>query len=249
MAATVEICVEGVDDLVVAQQAGADCAELCTGILEGGLTPSLGTVRTALAVATIPFHVMIRPRRGDFLYSELEFRSMLEDVKAMKDLGVAGIVTGCLNADGTIDETRTKALVDAAGTMNVTCHRAFDMTRDVTEAIEALVRCGVDRVLTSGQGNSALEGLATLVKTVAAARGRIRIMACGGLEPDNIAEVYLRSRVDELHFAAPRQKESGMRYRNTGVMMGEEAAEAEFMVTVTDGATVKATIDALWAVL
>jgi copper homeostasis protein len=249
MAATVEICVEGVDDLVVAQQAGADCAELCTGLLEGGLTPSLGTVRTALAVATIPFHVMIRPRRGDFLYSELEFRSMLEDVKAMKDLGVAGIVTGCLNADGTIDETRTKALVDAAGTMNVTCHRAFDMTRDVTEAIEALVRCGVDRVLTSGQGNSALEGLATLVKTVAAARGRIRIMACGGLEPDNIAEVYLRSRVDELHFAAPRQKESGMRYRNTGVMMGEEAAEAEFMVTVTDGATVKATIDALWAVL
>ena len=249
MAATVEICVEGVDDLVVAQQAGADCAELCTGLLEGGLTPSLGTVRTALAVATIPFHVMIRPRRGDFLYSELEFRSMLEDVKAMKDLGVAGIVTGCLSADGTVDETRTKALVDAAGTMNVTCHRAFDMTRDVTEAIEALVRCGVDRVLTSGQGNSALEGLATLVKTVAAARGRIRIMACGGLEPDNIAEVYLRSRVDELHFAAPRQKESGMRYRNTGVMMGEEAAEAEFMVTVTDGATVKATIDALWAVL
>jgi copper homeostasis protein len=248
MAATVEICVEGVDDLLVAQQAGADCAELCTGLLEGGLTPSLGMVRTALAVATIPFHVMIRPRRGDFLYSELEFRSMLEDVAAMKDLGVAGIVTGCLTADGTIDEARTTALVNAAGPMNVTCHRAFDMTRDVTEAIEALVRCGVDRVLTSGQGNSALEGLATLVKTVAAARGRIRIMACGGLEPDNIAEVYLRSRVDELHFAAPRQKESGMRYRNTGVMMGEEAAEAEFMVTVTDGATVKATIDALRAV-
>jgi copper homeostasis protein len=192
---------------------------------------------------------MIRPRRGDFLYSELEFRSMLEDVKAMKALGVAGIVTGCLTADGTIDETRTKALVDAARPMNVTCHRAFDMTRDVTEAIEALVRCGVDRVLTSGQGNSAKEGLATLVKTVAAARGRIRIMACGGLDADTIAEVYLGSGVDELHFAAPRQKESGMRYRNIGVMMGEEAAETEFVVTATDGATVKATIAALRAVL
>lgn len=249
MAATVEICVEGVDDLVVAQQAGADRAELCTGLLEGGLTPSFGMVRTALAVATIPFHVMIRPRRGDFLYSELEFRSMLEDVKAMKDLGVAGIVTGCLTADGTIDETRTKALVDAARPMNVTCHRAFDMTRDVTEAIDELVRCGVDRVLTSGQVNSAQEGLATLVKTVAAARGRIRIMACGGLDPDNIAEVYLRGRVDDLHFAAPRQEESGMRFRNTGVMMGEEVAEAEFVVTVTDGANVKATIAALRAVL
>jgi copper homeostasis protein len=228
MAAAVEICVEGVDDLVVAQQAGANCAELCTGLLEGGLTPSFGTVRTALAVATIPFYVMIRPRRGDFLYSELEFRSMLEDVKAMKALGVAGIVTGCLTADGTIDETRTKALVDAARPMNVTCHRAFDMTRDVTEAIEAL---------------------ATLVKTVAAARGRIRIMACGGLDADTIAEVYLGSGVDELHFAAPRQKESGMRYRNIGVMMGEEAAETEFVVTATDGATVKATIAALRAVL
>jgi copper homeostasis protein len=174
---------------------------------------------------------------------------MLEDVKAMKALGVAGIVTGCLTADGTIDETRTKALVDAARPMNVTCHRAFDMTRDVTEAIEALVRCGVDRVLTSGQGNSAKEGLATLVKTVAAARGRIRIMACGGLDADTIAEVYLGSGVDELHFAAPRQKESGMRYRNIGVMMGEEAAETEFVVTATDGATVKATIAALRAVL
>jgi len=94
-----------------------------------------------------------------------------------------------------------------------------------------------------------MEGLATLVKTVAAARGRIRIMACGDLDPGNIAEVYLRSRVDELHFAAPRQMPSGMRHRNTGVMMGQEAAEAEFVITVTDGATVKATIAALRAVL
>jgi copper homeostasis protein len=249
MAPKVEICVESIDDLLVAQQAGADCAELCTGLREGGLTPSLGVVRTALAVATLPFHVMIRPRRADFLYSELEFRSMLEDVMAMKDLGVAGIVTGCLTADGTIDEARMTALVSAAGPMTVTCHRAFDMTRDVTEAIEALIRCGVDRVLTTGQCNSAMEGLATLVKTVAAARGRIRIMACGDLDASNIAEVYLRSRVDELHLAAPRQMPSGMRYRNTGVMMGQEAAEAEFVITVTDEATVKATIAALRAVL
>ena len=187
MSVPVEICVEGVDDVLVAQQAGADCVELCSGLVEGGLTPSLGMVRTAIAVATIPFHVMIRPRRGDFLYSELEFCSMLEDVTAMKDLSVAGIVTGCLTADGTIDEARMTALVNAAGPMKVTCHRAFDMTRDVTEAIEALIRCGVGRVLTSGQGNSAIEGIATLVKTVAAANGRIRVMACGGLDPGNIA--------------------------------------------------------------
>src|SRR5204862_2535900 len=130
-------------------------------------------------VAKIPFHVIIRPRCGDFLYSGIEFASMLEDVKAMKALGVAGIVIGCLTAEGTIDEPRTKALADAAKPMKVTNHRAFDMTRDVGEAIEALVRCGVDRVLTSGQADTAEAGVPTMAATVAAARGRIRIMACG----------------------------------------------------------------------
>src|SRR5690606_29675826 len=158
----IEICVEGIDGLVAAQSAGADRVELCASLLEGGLTPSLGMVRAALAVATIPFHVIIRPRGGDFLYSELEFQSMLEDGRAMQALGVAGIVIGCLTPEGTIDEQRTKALVQAAHPMKVTNHRAFDMTRDYREAIEALIRCGVDRVLTSGQADTALDGIATL---------------------------------------------------------------------------------------
>ena len=126
----IEICVEGIDGLVAAQQAGADRVELCASLLEGGLTPSLGVIRAALQIATIPFHVIVRPRGGDFLYSELEFQSMLEDVKALRDLGVVGVVIGCLTPDGKIDEPRTKALVDAARPMKVTCHRAFDMTRD-----------------------------------------------------------------------------------------------------------------------
>jgi copper homeostasis protein len=249
MAVTVEICVEGVDGLVAAQEAGADRAELCASLLEGGLTPSLGMVRAALKVATIPFHVIIRPRGGDFLYSELEFQSMLEDVKAMKELGVAGVVIGCLTADGAIDEVRTKALVEAAKPMNVTNHRAFDMTRDAGEAIEALVRCGVDRVLTSGQTDTAEDGVPAMIDTMAAAKGRIRIMACGGLDAQNIGSIYARTRVDDVHFAAPMQVDSGMRYRKLGVTMGGESAEAEFALTVTDPDAVRATIAALRAVL
>ncbi|MEO8883863.1 MAG: copper homeostasis protein CutC, partial [Devosia sp.] len=180
----IEICVEGIDGLVAAQNAGADRVELCASLIEGGLTPSLGTVRQALAIGTIPFHVIIRPRGGDFLYSELEFDSMVEDVKAMRALGAAGVVFGCLTADGRIDEPRMKALVDAAQPMATTCHRAFDMTRDYKEAVEALIRAGVDRVLTSGQRDTAIEGIDILKDTVATADGRLVIMACGALDAD-----------------------------------------------------------------
>ena len=249
MSVTVEICVEGVDGLVAAQSAGADRVELCASLLEGGLTPSAGVVRAALAVATIPFHVIIRPRGGDFLYSELEFQSMLEDVKAMKAFGVAGVVIGCLTPDGRIDEQRTRALVEAAKPMKVTNHRAFDMTRDYREAIETLIRCGVDRVLTSGQANTALEGIATLAGSVEVSRDRIRIMACGNLDEHNIAQVYRETHAHDFHFAALKDIDGGMTYRNVGVTMGGEAADEEFRITVTDPVAVRATIDALRAVL
>src|SRR5215217_4046427 len=196
----IEICVEGIDGLVAAQTAGADRVELCASLLEGGLTPSLGVVREALRVATIPFHVIIRPRGGAFLYSELEFATMIDDVKAMRDLGAAGVVIGCLTADGRIDEVRTRALVEAARPLKVTCHRAFDMTEDYREAIEALVRCGVDRVLTSGQRDTAIEGSDILKDTMAVADGRIIIMACGALDANNIGQVRRATGVDEMHF-------------------------------------------------
>ncbi|HEY5817259.1 MAG TPA: copper homeostasis protein CutC, partial [Mesorhizobium sp.] len=145
----IEICVEGIDGLIAAQEAGADRVELCASLLEGGLTPSLGTVRVALGRATIPFHVIVRPRGGDFLYSDAEFASMVQDVNALREIGVAGVVVGCLTADGAIDEGRMRTLVDAAGPLNVTCHRAFDMTNDPLAALEALIRSGCNRVLTS----------------------------------------------------------------------------------------------------
>jgi copper homeostasis protein len=240
----IEICVEGIDGLVAAQEAGADRVELCASLLEGGITPSLGTVRQALAVATIPFHVIVRPRGGDFLYSNREFESMVEDVRALQELGVAGVVVGCLTADGRIDEPRMRALVEAAGPLAVTCHRAFDMTRDPEEAVKALVRCGVGRVLTSGQRDTALEGIDVLARTVDAARGRLIVMVCGALDETNIGEVLSRSGAPEAHFAAPKVLPSGMAYRNPNVGMGGTAIEREFELTVTDRDAVRRTIAA-----
>ena len=240
----IEICVEGIDGLVAAQQAGADRVELCASLVEGGLTPSLGTVRRALGVASIPFHVIIRPRGGDFLYSALEFDTMLDDVRAMRQLAVAGVVFGCLTADGRIDEARMRALVEAARPMATTCHRAFDMTVDYREAVEALVRAGVDRVLTSGQRDTARDGIDILKGTVAAAAGRLKIMACGALDAENIAGVLRDSGADELHFAALHTIASPMQFRNPHVGMGGPAIEREFELTLTDEAAVRATIAA-----
>ncbi|MER9231199.1 copper homeostasis protein CutC [Mesorhizobium sp. M0622] len=240
----IEICVEGIDGLLAAQAAGADRVELCASLIEGGITPSFGTVRTALELATIPFHVIVRPRGGDFLYSEAEYRSMLADVRALGELGVAGVVIGCLAADGTIDEQRMSELVQAAGRLNVTCHRAFDMTRDPTEALEALIRCKVGRVLTSGQRDTALEGAALLADLVRQAGDRIIILGCGGLAPENIAEVQRRTGVSEMHFAALKDVPSAMRYRNPKVGMGGTDLDREYRNTVTDEALVAATIAA-----
>lgn len=240
----IEICVEGIDGLVAAQAAGADRVELCASLLEGGLTPSMGVVRQALKIAKIPFHVIVRPRGGDFLYSELEHQTMLDDVRACRELGVAGVVFGCLTADGRIDVARMTELTQAARPMKVTCHRAFDMTRDADEAIEDLVKSGVDRVLTSGQRDTGLEGADILRQTHATARGRIVIMACGALDETNIAEVRDRSGADEFHFAALHTISSGMAFRNPHVGMGGTAIEREFELTLTDEGAVRRTIAA-----
>jgi copper homeostasis protein len=240
----VEVCVEGVDGVIAAQEAGADRVELCASLLEGGITPSCGTIREALAIGRIPFHVIVRPRGGDFLYSDVEFRSMVADVEACREMGVAGVVVGCLKADGTIDEARMKALVGAAGSLAVTCHRAFDMTRDPAEALQALIRCGVGRVLTSGQRDTAEEGAELLAELVRLAGGRIIIMGCGGLGAHNVADILRRTSLAEIHFAALRDVPSGMLYRNPRVGMGGTDLDREYRNTITDRAQVAATIAA-----
>jgi len=239
----IEICVEGIDGLLAAQAGGADRVELCASLVEGGITPSFGTIRQALRLATVPFFPILRPRGGDFLYSEAEFASMRDDVEALRDLGVPGVVFGCLTPDGRIDEARMSALVERAGTMQVTCHRAFDMTADPHEALEALIRCGVHRVLSSGQRDTALEGAPLLRALVEQAGTRIIVMGCGRLNIATIAEARRLSGVTEMHFSALGLRASGMVYRNPNVRMGA-TADREYILTVTDPDAVRATIAA-----
>lgn len=240
----IELCVEGIDGFLAAQEAGADRVELCASLVEGGLTPSLATIRAAVKAARIPVHVIIRPRGGDFLYSDTEFDTMVEDIKALRSEGVSGVVIGCLTPDGRIDETRTTALVEAARPMSVTCHRAFDMTADAGEALEALIRCGVNRVLTSGQRDTALEGIAILKSAQEQAAGRIVVMGCGALDADNIRKVRDETGLTELHFAALTTVPSGMTFRNPHVGMGGTEKDREYELTLTDGNAVRATIAA-----
>lgn len=240
----IELCVEGIDGFLAAQEAGADRVELCASLVEGGLTPSIATIRAAVKAAHIPVHVIIRPRGGDFLYSEAEFGTMVEDIRALHSEGVAGVVIGCLTPDGRIDETRTKALVEAARPMSVTCHRAFDMTADAGEALEALIRCGVNRVLTSGQRDTALEGITILKNAVQQAAGRIVIMGCGALDAGNIRQVRDGAGLTEMHFAALMTVPSGMAFRNPHVGMGGTEKDREYELTLTDKDAVRATIAA-----
>lgn len=240
----IELCVEGIDGFLAAQEAGADRVELCASLMEGGLTPSLSTIRAAVKAARIPVHVIIRPRGGDFLYSQAEFETMRDDIAALRAEGVAGVVIGCLTPDGRIDEDRTQALVSAARPMSVTCHRAFDMTADGREALEALIRCGVDRVLTSGQRDTAIEGLEILKDAVRQAGDRIVIMGCGALDAGNIKAVREGAGLKEMHFAALKTVASGMRFRNPHVGMGGTGKDREYELTLTDPQSVRATIAA-----
>lgn len=245
--AVLEVSVEGVDGLLVAQRNRADRVELCASVLEGGITPSIGMVRVALRQATVPVFVIVRPRGGDFLYSEAEFAAMCEDVEALQQLGVAGIVSGCLTAHGEVDAVRTAELLRLAKPMSFTFHRAFDMVREPLEALEILIKLGVDRVLTSGQSAHALEGLANLTLLGKAAGGRIIVMPCGGLRAVNIAQVYRETGLHEMHFAAHKSEASGMLYRNARVAMGGAPQEHEYLKTVTDPVTVRTTVEAVSA--
>ncbi len=239
-----EICVEGIDGVIAAQEGGGDRVELCASLLEGGITPSFGTVRAALKLCWLPVHVILRPRGGDFLYSDAEFATMLDDAAQLRKLGAAGIVIGCLTADGRIDEDRMTALIEAAAPLRVTCHRAFDMTRDPEEALEALIRCGVHRVLTSGQQPRAVEAIPLLRKLNQQAGARIVVMACGELAPGNIARVVRETGGSEFHFAALKAVPSAMAYRNPSVGMGGTGLDREYSNTLTDPDLVRATIAA-----
>ncbi|MCB0578167.1 MAG: copper homeostasis protein CutC [Phaeodactylibacter sp.] len=224
---TLEICCDSAASAIAAARGGAHRIELCENLAQGGVTPSAAKIKIVKAQLAIPVFVLIRPRKADFLYSGLEFEVMLEDIRQAKALGADGIVSGALHADGTIDEGRTRQMVETAAPLPFTFHRAFDMCRDPLAAIDLLAGLGVKRILTSGQQPTALEGRANIERYVKHAGGRIGIMACGELLPDNIGALLSIRGLTEFHSAARKEVKSRMAYTG-GVNMGDEAVQEEF---------------------
>ena len=217
-----EICANSVASCIAAQDGGADRVELCAGIPEGGTTPSVGMMRCARESISIGLNVIIRPRGGDFLYSESEIREMVYDIKAAKGLGVDGLVFGCLCPDGSVDMENMRLLMEAAGDTPVTFHRAFDHTSDPLKALEDIIELGCARILTSGCRPTAAEGAPLLAQLVEKAGDRIIIMPGCGVNEGNIAETARLSGAREFHFSAREPVESGMTFRNQDVVMGSE---------------------------
>ncbi|MFO1060397.1 MAG: copper homeostasis protein CutC [Dongiaceae bacterium] len=193
-----EICVDSIDGVRAAREAGAQRVELCANLIEGGTTPSRGMIRRARAVPGIAVNVIIRPRGGDFLYDADEFAVMETDVDTAREEGADGVVIGLLQPDGTIDAARSRALIERARPLSVTFHRAFDMTPEPFAALETLIGLGVDRVLTTGQEVSALEGLPLIVELVRRAGDRIIVMP-GGITARNADRICGAARPREAH--------------------------------------------------
>ncbi|MBD2754654.1 copper homeostasis protein CutC [Spirosoma validum] len=214
----IEVCAFSLESCLTAQQAGAGRIELCGGLADGGTTPSAGLIQQARQHLTIPFYVMIRPRGGDFMYTATELDVMKADILMAKTLGADGIVLGVLQADGTVNEAQTRELIELAKPLPVTFHRAFDMTRDPLEALEAVIRTGAVRILTSGQHQNVEAGLSTLRQLAELAAGRIEIMAGAGVNAQN-AKPLIEAGVDALHLSGSVKEDSKMTYRQPSVSM------------------------------
>jgi copper homeostasis protein len=194
-----EVCIDSVESAVASQAGGASRVELCANLNEGGTTPSAGTIELARKRISIGLHVMIRPRAGDFCYSELEFEVMRRDVQVAKELRANGVVLGILNSDGTVDIARMRELVQLARPMDVTFHRAFDESADPIAALEQIIGLGIDRILTSGGKRSAFDGIARIRDLVNTSSGRITIMAGSGITVQNVKAIISETRVKDIH--------------------------------------------------
>jgi copper homeostasis protein len=241
----VEICVDSAGGAFAAEQGGADRVELCDNLLEGGTTPSAGCIKVARRGLKLGLQVIVRPRGGDFLYSDQEMQVMREDIRMARDLGADGVVIGCLTAEGDIDRARAGELIELARPLNVTFHRAFDMCREPLQALEVLIGLGVERVLTSGQEASCLEGLDLIAALHKQAAGRIIIMPGGGITPANVQRIVAATGVTEVHLAVRCSVQSAMIHRNPRVFMGGTLRPPEFSWKTTDSSAVQGVVEKL----
>ncbi len=238
MSKILEVCAGDIDSVIAAAAGGASRVELCSALGEGGVTPSIGFIRSALKVPGIRVHVLIRPRGGDFLYTPEEVDCMVDDIVAAREAGAQGVVIGALTPEGDIDVDACRKMVAAAAGISVTFHRAFDLCRDPRKALEDIIALGCDRILTSGQAQTALEGKQNLAELVRQANGRIIILAGAGVSQHNAAEILSASGTNEIHASARASVPSKMEYRHCGVSMGTPGSD-EYSRKVTSPEIVK----------
>jgi copper homeostasis protein len=241
----IEICVDTLASVAVCAAAGADRIELCAGLVEGGTTPSLGFLRAARKVFPGRIMAMVRPRAGDFHYDDAEFAQMLDEIDLFRREGADGVVFGILEADGRIDQTRSREFVARAAGMNLTFHRAFDVTPSLTKSLETLIALGVPRVLTSGGQPDVYQGSAAIAALHQQAAGRITILPGGGVKPERVTELVRATGVTEVHLSARSSVPSPMRYRRPDIPMGATAVPGEYERKTASADLIRATREAL----
>ena len=216
----VEVCADSVASAIAAERGGAARIELCSSLIEGGVTPSAGLIEMIRAAVSMPLHVMIRPRGGDFCYEPEEFETMKRDIAVAQRMGANGVVFGILDANGNVDVARTRQLANLARPLAVTFHRAFDMTADLFRALDCVRAAGIDRVLTSGGEPTSLLGQETIAQLVRKAEGRIVVMPGSGIRPENARSLVERTGVKEVHVGLRSVVPSPMLHHNPRVSMG-----------------------------
>jgi len=237
---SLEVCANSAISAIAAQQGGAIRVELCDNLFQGGTTPSHGNITVARTHLHIKLYTLIRPRSGDFLYSRQEFEIMLNDVRHSIERGCDGIVTGILNKDGSVDTVRNAQLANMARQhgLGATFHRAFDYCADQEKAMEEIIDMGFERILTSGGKSSAMEGSSVIKHLIDKANGRIVIMAGGGVNESNVADLVHYTRVQEIHSSALSTVKSAMTYNNDHIIVSRYFAD-EYATDITSADRVK----------
>ncbi|NPA38059.1 MAG: copper homeostasis protein CutC [Chlorobi bacterium] len=243
MKLTFEISIDSVRSALNAQSAGADRVELCASLIEGGITPSIGMIKTVKEKTGLDMYVIIRPRGGDFLYTDEEFEVMRKDIISAKENGADGIVSGALLANGDIDIDKTREMIKLSEPLPFTFHRAFDMCRDPFMALEQLKELKAARILTSGQMPTAEKGANLLAELVKRANDDIVIMPGAGINDNNIEYLIKKTNAREYHFSAKKSYPSKMKYFNKNINMGRTKNKDEYSVMYSDEGIIKTLID------
>ncbi len=230
---TLEICADSVESVLAAKRGGATRIELCGNLVIGGTTPSPKLFEEIRKASDIRVHALIRPRFGDFCYSDYECSVIKEEVKMFRELGAEGVVIGVLNPDGSLNMKTMYGLMEEAGDMSVTLHRAFDVCRDPYEALDQAVSLGINTILTSGQKNSCVEGISLLKDLKEQSKGRISILAGAGISSSVIEKIYRETGITDYHMSGKVLLNSNMEYRKEGVSMGLPSL-SEYEIYQTD---------------